>query len=70
MIDGILYCNDGDWVESLTAIVETLEGVLKIVTWDDILAPGEPVLRWNDLDTDAEPQAEQAETVASWMTAP
>jgi len=38
------------------------------VTWDDILAPGEPVLRWNDLDTDAEPQAEQAETVASWMT--
>jgi UDP-2,3-diacylglucosamine pyrophosphatase LpxH len=70
MIDGILYCNDGDWVESLTAIVETLEGVLKIVTWDDILAPGEPVLRWNDLDKDAEPQAEQAETVASWMTAP
>ena len=22
-IDGILYCNDGDWVESLTALVET-----------------------------------------------
>jgi UDP-2,3-diacylglucosamine pyrophosphatase LpxH len=49
-IDGILYCNDGDWVESLTAIVETLEGQLKIVTWDSILAPGEPVLRWNDVD--------------------
>ena len=22
-IDGILYCNDGDWVESLSALVET-----------------------------------------------
>ena len=26
--DGILYCNDGDWVESLTALVETAEGEL------------------------------------------
>ena len=25
-IDGILYCNDGDWVESLTALVETPDG--------------------------------------------
>jgi UDP-2,3-diacylglucosamine pyrophosphatase LpxH len=48
-IDGVLYCNDGDWVESLTAIVETLEGQLKIVTWNSILAPGQPVLRWNDV---------------------
>ena len=32
-IDGILYCNDGDWVESLTALVETFEGELKIVEW-------------------------------------
>ena len=38
-IDGLLYCNDGDWVESLTALVETLDGELKIVTWDRILAP-------------------------------
>ena len=22
MVDGVLYCNDGDWVESLTALVE------------------------------------------------
>jgi len=29
-IDGLLYCNCGDWVESLTALVETLEGELKI----------------------------------------
>jgi UDP-2,3-diacylglucosamine pyrophosphatase LpxH len=32
-IDGILYCNDGDWVESLSALVETYEGELKIVQW-------------------------------------
>jgi UDP-2,3-diacylglucosamine pyrophosphatase LpxH len=47
-VDGLLYCNDGDWVESLTALVETLEGELKIVTWNSILAPGVPVPRWND----------------------
>ena len=33
-IDGILYCNDGDWVESLTAIVETTAGELKIIHWN------------------------------------
>lgn len=33
MIDGVLYCNDGDWVESLTALVETTTGELKIITW-------------------------------------
>jgi UDP-2,3-diacylglucosamine pyrophosphatase LpxH len=32
-IDGILYCNDGDWVESLSAIVETETGELKVVYW-------------------------------------
>jgi UDP-2,3-diacylglucosamine pyrophosphatase LpxH len=32
-IDGILYCNDGDWVESLTALVETMDGELRVVHW-------------------------------------
>ena len=32
-IDGVVYCNDGDWVESLSALVETFEGELKIVQW-------------------------------------
>lgn len=32
-IDGILYCNDGDWVESMTALVERLDGTLDIVDW-------------------------------------
>jgi UDP-2,3-diacylglucosamine pyrophosphatase LpxH len=34
-LDGILYCNDGDWVESCTALVETLDGKLEIVHWAD-----------------------------------
>jgi UDP-2,3-diacylglucosamine pyrophosphatase LpxH len=32
-IDGILYANDGDWVESLTALVEHIDGQLEIVDW-------------------------------------
>lgn len=30
-IDGVLYCNDGDWVESLTALVEHDDGRLEII---------------------------------------
>ena len=32
-IDGVLYCNDGDWVESCTALVEDARGRLEIVQW-------------------------------------
>ncbi len=32
-VEGILYCNDGDWVESLTALVEHADGTLAIVDW-------------------------------------
>jgi UDP-2,3-diacylglucosamine pyrophosphatase LpxH len=38
-IDGVLYANDGDWVESLTALVEHLNGQLEILDWS---APGAP----------------------------
>ena len=34
-IDGILYANDGDWVESLTALVEHVDGRLEILDWGD-----------------------------------
>ena len=33
MIDGVLYCNDGDWVESCTALVEHADGRLEILDW-------------------------------------
>jgi UDP-2,3-diacylglucosamine pyrophosphatase LpxH len=32
-IDGILYCNDGDWVERLTALAEHADGTLEIIDW-------------------------------------
>jgi UDP-2,3-diacylglucosamine pyrophosphatase LpxH len=38
-IDGTLYCNDGDWVESLTALVEHADGRLEIVDWSGQRAP-------------------------------
>ncbi|MFT4192278.1 MAG: UDP-2,3-diacylglucosamine diphosphatase [Comamonas sp.] len=38
-IDGILYANDGDWVESLTALVEHADGRLEIVRWPMTHAP-------------------------------
>lgn len=47
-VDGMTYANDGDWVESLTALVETLEGHLQIVTWDRLRAPAQPGVRWDD----------------------
>jgi UDP-2,3-diacylglucosamine pyrophosphatase LpxH len=39
MIDGILYCNDGDWVESLTSLVEHRDGRLEIVDWSARVGP-------------------------------
>ncbi len=36
-IDGITYCNDGDWVESLSALVEEPSGALRLVTWQEIM---------------------------------
>jgi len=34
--DGILYCNDGDWVESCTALVEHRDGQLEILNWAEL----------------------------------
>ena len=32
-VDGMLYCNDGDWVESCTALVEDEAGELSLLRW-------------------------------------
>lgn len=37
-IDGILYCNDGDWVESRTALVEHHDGRLEVLHWRPVQA--------------------------------
>ncbi|MET5115857.1 UDP-2,3-diacylglucosamine diphosphatase, partial [Burkholderia pseudomallei] len=38
-IVGVLYCNDGDWVVSLSALVEKMEGELKVVYWTVMRTP-------------------------------
>jgi UDP-2,3-diacylglucosamine pyrophosphatase LpxH len=40
-IDGVLYCNDGDWVESLTALVEHADGRLEILDFTDMACRSE-----------------------------
>lgn len=32
-LEGVLYCNDGDWVESCTALIEDFSGELSLVRW-------------------------------------
>lgn len=34
-IDGVLYCNDGDWVEHCTALTEDFDGVLELLHWSE-----------------------------------
>jgi UDP-2,3-diacylglucosamine pyrophosphatase LpxH len=34
-IDGVLYCNDGDWVENCTTIVEHQDGTLELLRWHE-----------------------------------
>jgi UDP-2,3-diacylglucosamine pyrophosphatase LpxH len=35
-IQGVLYCNDGDWVESCTSLVEDLNGQLRLINWPEL----------------------------------
>ncbi len=34
-LNGVLYCNDGDWVEHCTALMETQQGQFELVHWAD-----------------------------------
>jgi UDP-2,3-diacylglucosamine pyrophosphatase LpxH len=34
-IGEVTYCNDGDWVESCTALVEAMDGTLSIIRWSE-----------------------------------
>ncbi len=40
-IAGILYCNDGDWVESCSALVEHKDGRLELIHWAETATAGE-----------------------------
>jgi UDP-2,3-diacylglucosamine pyrophosphatase LpxH len=39
-IDGVLYVNCGDWVDSCTAIVEHFDGRLELIEWGATALPG------------------------------
>ena len=54
MIDGILYCNDGDWVESLTALVEHHDGRLEILDWSKSMQ-AQPAVEMMEEELEAEP---------------
>jgi UDP-2,3-diacylglucosamine pyrophosphatase LpxH len=41
-VEGVLYCNDGDWVESLSALAETQDGRLQLIVWDRLQATHPP----------------------------
>ena len=47
-VDGLLYANDGDWVESLSALVEHHDGRLELIDWQN----AEKTVTWSV----AEPQ--------------
>jgi UDP-2,3-diacylglucosamine pyrophosphatase LpxH len=51
-IDGTLYCNTGDWVESCTALIEDTRGQLALLRW--------PGVRAVPLSPAAEPVADAA----------
>jgi UDP-2,3-diacylglucosamine pyrophosphatase LpxH len=50
----VLYCNDGDWVESCTALVEHMDGRLEIINWVELRAldPLHPQRPIHDADID------------------
>jgi UDP-2,3-diacylglucosamine pyrophosphatase LpxH len=37
MIDDVVYMNDGDWVESCTALVEHIDGRWELITWKELV---------------------------------
>jgi hypothetical protein len=44
-INGVLYCNDGDWVESCTSLVEDMNGKLRLIDWPKLRreVPAQPI---------------------------
>ena len=45
-VDGLIYANDGDWVESLSALVEHHDGTLELIDWQN----AGPTQTWRVID--------------------
>jgi len=57
-IDGVAYINDGDWVESCTALVEHFDGRLEILEWAKLRS-------WSVIDRLATVNLETSEPAAA-----
>jgi UDP-2,3-diacylglucosamine pyrophosphatase LpxH len=57
IIDDIVYMNDGDWVESCTALVEHHDGRWEIVTWTK---------ESDDVDTDTDSDTRERPGRSAW----
>ena len=67
----MVYCNDGDWVQSCTALVEHFDGTLELTSWDrvaDVEAPG--VLLPSPATLPARPAVEGAESLSPSPSGP
>ena len=40
-LEGIVYCNDGDWVESCSALIEDRQGDLELWRWNSVSDAGD-----------------------------
>jgi hypothetical protein len=56
-IDGILYANDGDWVESMSALVEHHDGRLELLDWQN----ADSTISWQVPDQFATPDVASAQ---------
>ena len=63
-IDGVLYCNTGDWIEHCTALVEKENGELELIWWHDVMDERCPVLP-GEADADADRLSECAKECVS-----
>jgi UDP-2,3-diacylglucosamine pyrophosphatase LpxH len=56
-IDGILYVNTGDFVESCSVVVENYDGRMEIVYWADLAAKSRRALVDDEAEAEAEAKA-------------
>jgi len=66
IVNGVPYINDGDWVESCTALVEHLDGRLELIDWvarNKLSMLNKPAAKMNPAHSDA------VREVAAQMTA-
>lgn len=72
MLEDIHYLNSGDWVESLTAIVETMEGQLKLIDYPSFVAELEAASHMETESTlvplEDEPEFQKMELPKSLLT--